>query len=145
MGELVVMKNYDVFTTSLIISENLNLKHENVIKLIKKYSYVDNLRVVQTRKVSTKGRAIIDHLLTEEQALILVSMMKNTDEVIKFKVNYHHSFCLKNKTSNGLKNAKTLKSCVVNAQILFRSLLLTLKTRVVSRPTTTILTLHAWS
>jgi phage regulator Rha-like protein len=92
MSELVIMQQYDVFTTSLIIAENLDLKHENVIKLIKKYSYVDNLRVVQTRKVSTKGRAIVEHLLTEEQALILVSLMKNTEPVIKFKIGLVQAF-----------------------------------------------------
>jgi len=92
MGELVVIEKNDVYTTSVIISENLNIKHENVVKLIKKYSYVDQLHVVETRKDSTKGRAIVNHLLTEEQALILVSLMKNTPEVIKFKVGLVKAF-----------------------------------------------------
>lgn len=92
MGELVIMERNDIYTTSSIISDNLNIKHDNVVKLIKKYSYVKELSVVETRKLSTKGRAFIEYLLTEEQALILVSLMKNTEEVIDFKVKLVRAF-----------------------------------------------------
>jgi len=33
MGDLVVMEKNDIYTTSVIISENLNMKHEHVVKL----------------------------------------------------------------------------------------------------------------
>ena len=92
MSELVVMHGKEFFTTSTIISENLNLQHDNVVALLKKYSNIDELALVQTEKLSTKGRALINYLLTEEQALILVSLMKNTPEVIKFKVGLVKAF-----------------------------------------------------
>ena len=92
MSELVVMHGKEIFTTSTIISENLNLQHDNVVALLKKYSNIDELALVQTEKLSTKGRALINYLLTEEQALILVSLMKNTPEVIKFKVGLVKAF-----------------------------------------------------
>ena len=92
MGELVIVNGKDIFTTSIIISENLNLKHDNVVALLKKYGEIPELALFETEKLSTKGRAIINYLLTEEQALILVSLMKNTAEVIKFKVNLVKAF-----------------------------------------------------
>lgn len=92
MSELVVMNKNDIYTTSLIISENLNLKHDNVVALLKKYSHIEELTLFETEKVSTGGRAIINYLLTEEQALILVSLMKNSDEVIRFKVKLVKAF-----------------------------------------------------
>ncbi len=92
MGELVIVNGVDIFTTSLIISENLNIKHDHLVKLLKVHSGIEELTAVQIQKVSTKGRAIVNYLFTEEQALILVSLMKNTSEVIKFKVNLVKAF-----------------------------------------------------
>jgi phage regulator Rha-like protein len=86
MSELVIMSGKNIYTSSLIISENLNIKHDNVVALLKKYSTINELSLLQTEKLSTKGRAIINYLLTEDQALILVSLMSNSPEVIKFKV-----------------------------------------------------------
>jgi phage regulator Rha-like protein len=92
MKELVVLEKNEIYTTSVIISENLNMKHEHVVKLLKNYSYIEELSGFEIRKVSTKGRAIIEHLLTEQQALLLVSLMKNSPEVIKFKVKLVNAF-----------------------------------------------------
>ena len=65
MGELVIVNGKDIFTTSIIISENLNLKHDNVVALLKKYGEIPELALFETEKLSTKGRAIINYLLTE--------------------------------------------------------------------------------
>lgn len=116
MSELVVMEKNDIYTTSTIISENLNILHENVIKLLKKYSHIDELAVVQTRKVSTKGRAIIEYLFTEEQALILVSLTKNTPEVIKFKVGLVKAFIKYRKLTAQLLSQKSNQEYVEKRQ-----------------------------
>jgi len=92
MSELVVIEKNEIYTTSLIISENINIEHKSVVKLIKDYSHIEELKRLAVAKVSTKGRAIINYLLTEEQALILVSLMNNTPEVIKFKVGLVKAF-----------------------------------------------------
>lgn len=102
MSELVMIKGKEIFTTSMIISNNLNLQHDNVVALLKKYSNINELSLVQTEKLSTKGRAIINYLLTEEQALILVSLMKNTPEVIKFKVGLVKAFIKYRKIAHNL-------------------------------------------
>ncbi len=92
MSELVVIEKNDIYTTSMIISENINMKHEHVVKMLKRYSSIEILSGLAIRKDSTKGRAIVNYLLTEEQALILVSLMKNTPEVIEFKVGLVRAF-----------------------------------------------------
>lgn len=92
MSDLVIMKKDDIYTTSLIISENLKMKHEHVIKMLKRYSHIENLSGLPVQKLSTKGRAIVDYLLNEEQALLLVSLMKNTPEVIDFKLKLVRAF-----------------------------------------------------
>lgn len=92
MSELVVIEKNNIYTTSMIISKNIKIDHKSVVKLIKDYSSIDELKRLSVAKVSTKGRAIINYLLTEEQALILVSLMSNTPEVIKFKVGLVKAF-----------------------------------------------------
>lgn len=92
MSELVIMSGKAIYTTTFIISDNLNVRHDNLVSLLKKYSYIDELSLIQTEKLSTKGRAIINYLLTEDQALILVSLMANSPEVIKFKVSLVKAF-----------------------------------------------------
>lgn len=106
MGELVIMNKKDIYTTSLIISENLNLKHDNVVGLLKKHSNIEELSLFQTEKVATGGRAIINYMLTEEQSLILVSLMKNSKEVIAFKVKLVKAFIKYRKIAHTLSIEK---------------------------------------
>ena len=107
MSELVVIEKNDIYTTSMIISENINIDHKSVVKLIKDYSSIDELKRLAVAKVSTKGRAIINYLLTEEQALILVSLMNNTPEVIKFKVGLVKAFIKYRKLASQLLSQKS--------------------------------------
>lgn len=116
MSELVVMKKNDIYTTSLIISENLNLKHDNVVALLKKYSNIPDLNLFQTEKLSTKGRAIINYLLTEEQALLLVSLMKNTAEVIQFKIKLVRAFIKYRKIAHRLSIQKQNESWLLERE-----------------------------
>lgn len=116
MSELVVMEKNEIYTTSLIISENLNIKHDNVVAMIKKYSAINELAPLQTEKVSTKGRAIINYLLTEEQSLLLVSLMKNTPEVIDFKVKLVRAFIKYRKLSAQLLAQKANQEYIEKRQ-----------------------------
>lgn len=92
MGELVIVNGKKIFTTSWIISENLNIQHESVIRLIKEYSNIEELSRLQIGELSTKGRPIKIFLLEELEAIILVSLMKNSPDVIVFKVNLAKAF-----------------------------------------------------
>ena len=116
MSELVIMEGSKIFTTSMIISENIKIEHESVVFLIKKHSNIEELSRVAIGKLSTKGRAIINYLLTEEQALILVSLMKNTPEVIKFKVGLVKGFIKYRKIAQNMAIQKNNAEYVLERQ-----------------------------
>ena len=96
MGGLVIMVGKQIYTTTLIIAENLNLKHINVMELLNDHADIEDLSRFQTDEVRTKGRPIKIACLNELQAIILVSLMKNSKEVIAFKVKLAKEF-LKNR------------------------------------------------
>ena len=89
---LVIIMDNDIFTTSLVLAEGLNVQHHNFIKLLKKYSYIPELTAFETLKVSTKGRAVNVAYLNELQSIIIITLMKNSPEVIKFKINLAGAF-----------------------------------------------------
>lgn len=90
MKELVLLKNDEAFTNSLIIAEGAGIEHRALIQLIS--SHIDD--------VSEFGRVTFEMLpfetnggtqkvkmcnLNEEQATFVISLMKNTRAVIAFK------------------------------------------------------------
>lgn len=90
--QLVFLANQEnPVTTSLVISNVLNLQHKNVLELSRKY--LEQLttfgRVAfETRPFATNGGNQYREIayLNEQQATLLISMMKNTEKVIAFKV-----------------------------------------------------------
>jgi len=106
MDDLIIMQKNDIYTTTLIISENLEMKHEHIIKILKKYENIEILSRLEIRKLATKGRAIVNYLLTEEQALLLVSMMRNTPKVIEFKIKLVRAFIHYRKLASQLLSQK---------------------------------------
>jgi len=96
MGGLVVMEGSNIYTTTWIISENLGLQHKSVLKLLEEHSNITELERFEIAEVKTKGRPIKIACLNELQAIILVSLMKNSKEVIDFKVKLAREF-LKNR------------------------------------------------
>lgn len=90
MKELVLLKNDEAFTNSLIIADGAEIEHRALIQLIS--SHID--------EVSEFGRVTFEMLpfetnggtqkvkmcnLNEEQATFVISLMKNTRAVIAFK------------------------------------------------------------
>ncbi len=79
------------FTTSLVLAENCSVQHKNTIKLIRKYqSKFEELgrMAFETRPFKTKGGIQTQEivLLNEDQATFLITMFRNTDIVLKFKL-----------------------------------------------------------
>ena len=107
MSGLVIMEGNSIYTTSLIISENLGLKHKSVLQLLGDHSDIPELSRFSNAEVRTKGRPITIACLTELQAIILVSLMKNSKEVIAFKVKLACEF---------LKNRMLLQQIVTQRQ-----------------------------
>jgi len=78
-------KNNKAFTTSLIIAKETGVEHRAVIILLKRHSKREILSSFEMLKVSTKGRPVEYAELSEIQATFLITMMKNSDIVLKFK------------------------------------------------------------
>lgn len=95
MGELVIVKKIKkeevVVTTSKIIAESVNIQHKNIIELIYKHKERLERKSGVTFKTETQftgrgGSQQVKYcILTERQATLLVTFMKNTDEVADFK------------------------------------------------------------
>jgi phage regulator Rha-like protein len=85
MKGLIVLREGKPFTTSLIMADGLNADHEYLVRLLKDYSHTETLSRLQNGKLKTKGRPIIVYYLDEQQATFLITLMKNTPIVVKFK------------------------------------------------------------
>ncbi len=107
MKEIVMVRGNEIFTTSLAISEGVKIEHKNVIALIRKYSYLEDLSAFETAYVRTKGRPISVIYLTELQATLLIVLMNNSPEVLQFKITLTKAF---------FKQRKILQSILTQKQ-----------------------------
>lgn len=106
MSELVIVKGKEIFTTSLALSEGVKIEHQNVMALIKKYSNIEELSTFETCEVRTKGRPLTIVYLTELQATLLIVLMKNSPEVLQFKVTLTKAFFKQRKLLQKLLSQK---------------------------------------
>lgn len=93
--ELVYMDGKkEPYTTSEIIAECAGIKHHAVKEHIRKQI----VRLEQFGKVSFKmrplqsGQQAKDYILNEQQATLLITFLKNTDQVANFKTNLVKAF-----------------------------------------------------
>lgn len=87
MYELVEVRKNDVFTNSKVIAEGTGNQHKNVKELIAKYQ--QDIRDFGTLSVSnvesTGGRPEQIYYLNEEQATFVITLLRNSKVVVKFK------------------------------------------------------------
>lgn len=92
MYELVEARENDVFTNSKVIAEGTENKHEAVQKIISKYS-IDiedfgalrfEMRVLKHENYRGSTREKV-YLLNEEQATFVITLLRNSKVVVKFK------------------------------------------------------------
>lgn len=107
MYELVELRNDEPFTTSKIIAEGTNVKHEAVQKLIRKYEKSISrfglvgfeIRVLKHKEYKGSTREKI-YLLNEQQATFLMTLMRNDGVdgiVVEFKAKLvEEFFCMRN-------------------------------------------------
>lgn len=88
--QIVQISGQKAFTNSLVIADSCNIQHKNILSLIKKHKvyFEDHGSLAfQTRPFDTIGgqqnREIVD--LNEDQATFLITLLRNTDIVLKFK------------------------------------------------------------
>lgn len=88
MNELVIIRNNDIFTDSLVISKGTGNKHINVKELItdykKEFLQLGTLSVLN--RESTGGRPEKYYLLNEQQATFLMTLLRNNKVTVKFKL-----------------------------------------------------------
>ena len=89
MNEIVKVKNNDIFTDSLIISSGTGIEHRKLKNTIRKYE--DRLKKfgilsAPHQAESTGGRPEEFYILNEQQATFLMTLLKNTDIVVDFKM-----------------------------------------------------------
>jgi len=85
MRELIVVRNNEVFTTSQAIAKGVGHSHETVVRLIRNSSDLPQLMDLKSESLKTKGRTAEVFYLTEEQATLVVMLMKNSPVVRLFK------------------------------------------------------------
>lgn len=85
--ELVFIKNENTFTSSKIIAENGEIEHSSVQRLIRENKQV----LSQFGKIGfeirplSSGQSEKIYLLNEQQATLIITLMRNTNPVKKFK------------------------------------------------------------
>lgn len=88
MYELVELKRNDIFTNSKVIAEGTENQHESVVAIIRKYEkdicefgkleYSD-------LKSGKRGQPEKIYYLNEEQATFVITLLRNSKTVVKFK------------------------------------------------------------
>lgn len=93
--ELVYMDGKkEPYTLSSIVAECTNLQHHTITRTIRKHQ----ARFEQFGKVGFKiqamesGQSAKDYILNEQQATLLVTFLKNTEQVANFKTNLVKAF-----------------------------------------------------
>ena len=97
MNELVILKNNDVFTDSLVIAKGTDNEHKSVVSLLKKYKAkfekFGDFRFSDLKSTNPKGgRPTRIYFLNEPQATLLITFLDNTDIVVDFKVELVRQF-----------------------------------------------------
>lgn len=92
--ELVILKGNDAFTDSLLISKGTGNKHHAIQQLISKYEsdFQEFGKVAFEMRPLESGQSAKVFLLNEEQATLLLTYMKNTEQIRTFKKNLVSEF-----------------------------------------------------
>ncbi len=87
MYELIEVRKNNIFTNSKIIADGTGNKHHAIRELIKKYkSDIEDFgTLLILNEESTGGRPMEVYLLNEEQATFVVTLLRNSKVVVKFK------------------------------------------------------------
>lgn len=88
MYELVEVKENDVFTNSKVIAEGTSNQHESIVAVIRKYEkdIQDFGRLdFSDLKSGKRGHPERMYYLNEEQATFVITLLRNSKVVVKFK------------------------------------------------------------
>ena len=88
MYELVELKGNDVFTNSKVIADGTNNQHESVVAIIRRYEkdILDFGNIdFSDLKSGKRGQPERVYYLNEEQATFVITLLRNSKIVVKFK------------------------------------------------------------
>lgn len=90
MYELVELKNDEIFTNSKVIAEGTGNQHESIVAIIQKYEKditdFGNIEYSDLKSRNSKGgRPERIYYLNEEQATFVITLLRNSKIVVKFK------------------------------------------------------------
>lgn len=94
MNDLVQIRRNDVYTTSLVIAEGTNILHRTLKRTIRNHeSFLEAFGLLETYLTeSSGGRPEEFYLLNEQQATFLITLLKNTETVVAFKLELVRQF-----------------------------------------------------
>ena len=99
--EIVKEENGELLVSSIVIAENVNYEHRNVVQLINTYkTKFDELKPLHLKCIGTNGTSTYKtwYELNENQVTFLFTLMKNNDFIVNFKFNLTKAFSImKNK------------------------------------------------
>jgi len=85
VSNLVFCNGDVIFITSIDLAKGVGHSHNSVLKLLRNSQDLEQLRDLKSRSLRTKGRTAEVFDLTEEQATLLITLMKNSPDVRQFK------------------------------------------------------------
>lgn len=88
MYELVEVRKDDIFTNSKVVAEGTNNQHESVVAIIRKYEsdILDFGKIdFSDLKSGKRGQPERMYYLNEEQATFVITLLRNSKVVVKFK------------------------------------------------------------
>ena len=91
--EIVTLRGGEPFTTSLAIAEGVGLDHKRVIAIVRKYRHLfEGLGTLTFQTSKSGGRKTEFAVLSEDQATFLMTLFKNSDVVLAFKLRLVKAF-----------------------------------------------------
>ena len=89
-----MIQGKQVYTTSLIIAESLQMEHAKLIRALYRQEKLEVFKTLKKRVIANpaKGRPRLVILFTELQAMVFVSLMDNSPLVIEFKIKLAEAF-----------------------------------------------------
>jgi phage regulator Rha-like protein len=97
MAGLEIVNDGDVlYVDSRLIAERLGVEHDNFLQTVQSYQtqieQVFGILLFETGKIKGRGRPSRHALLTEDQATFVMTLSRNTPEVVQCKIDLVHSF-----------------------------------------------------
>lgn len=105
-NELVIVQNDELYVGTWDLSQGFEVEHRMLTRFVKRYEKdFEDFGFIATqrqRMTEKKGQQIHEYLLTEEQSTFLVTLLKNSPKILKFKKHLTKEFYKQKRLLNKL-------------------------------------------